>query len=618
MSAKPASGTLLLRAALLMTRRERIAAFAIAAFSIVAGLVEASIVVLVVPIVYAVVDPGSFAQTTLGGFANEWFAAFGAKNPVIWLLAATIFLLFAAAAIRLVTIYASEAHAVACRVRLARSILEKIIDAPFEWSMQRRTAEHMNLVISDVDGWRNDYIQNLLSGTQSVFLILFPSIAVVALASATGLAAIAVIGLLVALIVATLRPKIRRIAAWEIGVRDIVARHLLQTLNGLREVKLSTNAKFFVDAYTRESERSGALHVQARFVSAIPGIAIVTLGQVGFLAAAFFIWWMERSPADAAANLALMGILVARVLPAFNALGNQVAQLAKAAPNVERILDTLAELDAQVGKVQRTARLPFPAQWRRLSLCAVSKNFSVDRSLALGSVSYTFERGKVYGLVGKSGAGKSTMANILVGLVDPSAGEVLLDEMPLAQLEIRDWHARIGYVPQSSFVLDASVAENLAFGVMPDAARVENALAQARLTDVVATMDAQARANLGERGGKLSGGQIQRLAIARALYRDPEFLVFDEATSALDQETESQVQQALSMRNDSRLTIIIAHRLKTLTACDEILVLEDGKLLAAGTFETLKRSAPAFQMMLDAGAATTLDKPNEAPDKSSG
>ncbi len=615
MSAKHAVGRLFLRAARLLTRRERIGALAIAALSIVAGLVEASIVVLVVPIVYAVVDPSSFAQTALGGFTNEWFAALGTTNPVIWLLVATILMLVASAAIRLATVYVSEKHAVACRIRLARSILEKIIDAPLEWSMQRRTAEHMNLVIADVDGWRNDYIQNLLSAVQSTFLILFPAIAVVALASANGLAALVAIGSMVALIVAVFRPAIRRIASQEIRVRDIVAKHLLQTLNGLREVKLSSNAKFFVDAYARENERSGVLHVKARFVSAVPGVAIVTLGQVGFLAAAFLIWWLERSPADAAANLALMGILVARVLPAFNALGNQVAQLSKAAPNVERILGTLAELEAQVGKVQRTVRLEFPVPWRRLSLRDVSKNFSVDRGAALGNVSYTFERGKVYGLVGKSGAGKTTMANILVGLVEPSAGEVLLDETPLARLEVRDWYARIGYVPQASFVLDAGVAENLAFGAIPDAARVEKALAQARLTDVVAAMDAEARANLGERGGKLSGGQIQRLAIARALYRDPEFLVFDEATSALDQETEREVQQALSTRNESRLTIIIAHRLKTLATCDEILVLEDGKLVAAGTFETLKRSAPAFQTMLDADGTKSLDNPNEAQDR---
>jgi ABC-type multidrug transport system fused ATPase/permease subunit len=343
--------------------------------------------------------------------------------------------------------------------------------------------------------------------------------------------------------------------------------------------------------------------LKTRFVSAIPGIGVATLGQIGFLAAVFLIWFTEKSAADAALNLALMGILVARVLPAFNAFGNHVTQLAQSAPNVERILASLASLDAAIAAARRLAPVPFPDGWRKLIVCGVAKRFGADSKPALEGVNFAFDRGKVYGLVGRSGAGKTTLANILVGLAEPSEGEVLFDDVRLRDVEIDEWYARIGYVPQASFVLDASVAENVAFGAPIDEARVVSAIAEARLASVVTAMDDAMRGSLGERGGKLSGGQIQRLAIARAIYRRPQFMMFDEATSALDQETEREVQQVLADRSVSRLTIIIAHRVKTLTVCDEILFLEDGRLLGAGPFETLRQTVPAFQAMLNAADA---------------
>jgi ATP-binding cassette, subfamily B, bacterial PglK len=600
-----ASASLLPRAINLLTPRERIAALGIVAISIVAGLVEASILVLVVPIVYAVVDPQGFETTSFGKSTIDRLHSLGFDNPIVLLLGGTFLMLFLSAGIRLTTLYVSEKHAAASRVRLARSTLEKIIAAPFEWSMSRRTAELMTLVVQDIDAWRNDYLQNLLSAVQSTFLILFPALAVIALASTKGLIALVAVGSMVALIVAVFRPKIRRIAAQAIGARDIVVKHLLQTLQGLRDVKLSGNSTVFVDVFARENESSGALYVKARFISAMPGVGIITLGQAGFLAAAAFLWMFDSSPADAAANLALMGILVARVLPAFNALGNQVAQLSKSSVNVERILGTLAELDAQIANSRRPSPVSIPAQWRRLLVCGVGKTFSTNGNAAIKDISFSFERGKVYGIVGKSGAGKSTLANILVGLVEPSTGQVLLDDVPFAQINVRDWHARIGYVPQNSFVLDASIEDNITFGSAYELTRINTVLHQASLADVVAAMSVKSRGNLGERGGNLSGGQIQRLAIARALYREPEVLVFDEATSALDQETEREVQQVLSMRDNSRLTIIIAHRLKTLEACDEILFLDDGKLLGSGTFENLAGTIPAFQTMLDAAVVTS-------------
>lgn len=598
-------GPLIGRAIALLSTRERVTALAIAAIAAVAGLIEAMIIVLVLPIAYLVIDPASFGQSSIGKLLSPWMGIFGETNPAVWLLVATIAMLVLSAAVRIVTLFASEKHAAACRTRLSRIILAKLIEAPLDWSMRRNSAERRTLILDDVNLWRGDYLQNALAALQSVFLIAFPAAAVIALASVNGLVALVVLGGIVGLIVASFRPKIRLTATQEMHARDVAINRLVQTLAGLREVKLSAKAPFFIDRFASADGKSAVWHVRARFVSSLPGVCVMTFGQVGFLGAALMLWLTEESAGAAAANLMMIGILVARVLPAFNALGNQAARLSKSAPIVERILDTLVELDAAIEKARRIAPTPFPENWRSVSLRNVSKGFADERGKALHDVTAKLERGKIYGLVGRSGAGKTTLVNIVVGILDPTDGQVFLDETPLADIDPKDWYSRIGYVLQSPFVLETSVSENVAFGSEPDTNRVGRALAQAQMGSLVEEMPDGLRTNVGERGGRLSGGQIQRITIARALYREPELLVFDEATSALDQETERYIHDVVTVRDMSRLTVIISHRVNTLSACDEILFLENGRLLASGTLDALKCDLPAFAAMLDSTAETS-------------
>jgi ABC-type multidrug transport system fused ATPase/permease subunit len=234
-----------------------------------------------------------------------------------------------------------------------------------------------------------------------------------------------------------------------------------------------------------------------------------------------------------------------------------------------------------------------------IELAQVSFQYPGAKAPALVDLDLAVPRNASVALVGATGCGKTTVVDLLMGLLPPTKGTLRVDGAPVTAQNLRAWQRNIGHVPQQIFICDDSVARNVAFGV-PDAeidlARVERACRLARLHDFVAGELPQGyRTLLGERGVKLSGGQRQRIGIARALYTDPEVLVLDEATSALDNVTESAVFDALQALAGSKTLVIVAHRLSTVQDCDLIYVMERGRIVERGRYDELYRSSPRFR-----------------------
>jgi len=194
---------------------------------------------------------------------------------------------------------------------------------------------------------------------------------------------------------------------------------------------------------------------------------------------------------------------------------------------------------------------------------------------------------------------------LLLGLLMPEKGQILVDGAPLVIQEARDWRSNFGYVPQSIYLSDDSIRNNIAFGQLEieiDSARMDIVVAQAQLSDVLTRLPEGLNTVVGDRGARLSGGQRQRIGIARALYRDPPILVLDEATSALDNETEREITRAIRDLRGSKTIIIIAHRLSTVAHCDQIVFLVDGGVRACGTYDTLIKECEEFRRFATAGA----------------
>jgi len=237
-----------------------------------------------------------------------------------------------------------------------------------------------------------------------------------------------------------------------------------------------------------------------------------------------------------------------------------------------------------------------------IAFCNVSFTYPGSCYPVLNDLNIEVKANSVIGFVGASGSGKSTIIDLLLGLIEPDNGEIVIDGSPVTESNKRSWQNSVGFVPQSIFLSDSSITENIAFGIAKpqiDLEKVNRAANMAHLSDMIAELPQGMQTTVGERGVQLSGGQKQRIGIARALYNDPDVLVLDEATSALDGITEKLIMDAIHDFSGKKTIIMIAHRLATVKKCDVIFLLDQGKIIDSGTYDELESRNDVFKKMTE-------------------
>jgi len=374
-----------------------------------------------------------------------------------------------------------------------------------------------------------------------------------------------------------------------------------QSLAAVKDVKVRGAEKYFADDLYEV--RKGL--IPAYRTITLSGVTPRYVLELAMMGAAGVIAFVAFSTESVSAATATVGVFLAggfRMLAPLNKIIFGVAQARAALPSVDQLTGDLelADQEAVAEAMERKQQVQVEVLRPRLSLRDVSFSY-VPGVRVLDNISFDIEEGEAIGLVGGSGAGKSTLVDILLGVLDPESGEVVVDGWPIDTVR-RQWQSTIGYVPQNVVLFDATVSANVAFGVPDteiDEAQVWKALELAQLADVVRELPDGLNDVIGESGVQLSGGQRQRLGVARALYHDPQILMFDEATSALDNETEFKLTEVLETFRGQLTMITIAHRLSTVRRCDRLLYLEQGKLVADGPFEELDNAIPGFTRMVE-------------------
>jgi len=318
---------------------------------------------------------------------------------------------------------------------------------------------------------------------------------------------------------------------------------------------------------------------------------------LGMVLIAALSYVLSRQVGGIATALPVLGALALgaqRLLPALQQIYGAWVGIAG---NHASLADTIALLDQPL-PAELLQPTPAPLLFQNvIRFDAVSFRYTGDGPWVLDGLNLTIPRGARVGFVGSTGSGKSTTLDLLMGLLIPTEGEFLVDGQPISGNRARAWQQTIAHVPQSIYLADTTLAENIAFGVPPDAIdldRVRQAARQAQIADFIESSPEGYQAYVGERGIRLSGGQRQRIGIARALYKQASVLVFDEATSALDNATEQSVMDAIEGLSSDLTILLIAHRLTTLRRCDTIVELEHGRVVAQGTYEQLLKVSPSF------------------------
>jgi len=405
-------------------------------------------------------------------------------------------------------------------------------------------------------------------------------------------------GGLYVLLYLVMRVRLARLGARAVADNERRYRVVQETFGALVELKLYGRAEAFAAGFDGPARAYAKATAASLLTGQLPRFVIESLAFGGVIVVVLFALSQGLETAGLLPLLGLFAFAGYRMLPAFQNIFNSLALLRFYLPAVRVVVDELAgERDP---RPRPATRLPFEKEIR---LTRVNFDHAPGRP-TLRDIDLTIPAHTTVGLVGRTGSGKSTLVGLVLGLLHPTAGTIAVDGVPLDAETLPAWQNRIGYVPQDIFLIDASVRENIALGIPPEAvdpAAVERAARLAGFHEVALGLDGGYDAGVGERGVRLSGGQRQRLGIARALYHDPDVIVFDEATSALDGETEAAVMGALAALNGTRTIILIAHRLTSLTATDTVHVLEGGRLVASGPLATVMPDAAA-RMEASAGA----------------
>ena len=356
---------------------------------------------------------------------------------------------------------------------------------------------------------------------------------------------------------------------------------LLQSFGGIKDVKVTNTEEYFIKNFKNNAIRSAILTRKSSMLAIIPRPIIESLCICGLLmmVAIRVLFGMDMS--KMIPLLSMFAVAAFRMLPAFNRISGYVHTILVGKSAVDDLYKDIVDVDNISERLKENNEIIELDINSGISVRNVSFKYPNSESYVLENISFDLPSKKSVAFIGTSGAGKTTLADIILGVLKPESGGVFVDNVNVYENE-KSWHNIIGYIPQTIYLVDDSVRSNVAFGIERediDDNRVWKALEQAQLADFVRTLPNGLNTEVGDRGVRLSGGQRQRIGIARALYNEPKLLILDEATSALDNATEEAVMSAIDHFHGNITMIIIAHRLTTIKNCDIVFEISDGKAI---------------------------------------
>lgn len=534
------------------------------------ALAETLGVLSIMPFLSVLARPGIVNEHQVLQAIYQHSGASDMRGFIIMLGLATMVVVVLSSAFKTVTLHLVNRFVHFQRHSLSARLLSRYLHQPYEFFLDRNPSELSKNALSEVDQLALELLQPMAMLIAQGAVVTAVTLVVFAYDPWMALCIMTVVSALYGAIYLLARKRLARIGALRAAANAGRYKSCNEALSGIKDVKVTHSAPAYLEEFSRNSREFSRHRATAETLSQSPLYIVEAVGYSGLIVISLVLLWQSDDIARVLPALGLYGFAAYRLLPAVQVMYRGFARLRFSSA----ILDNLhKDLSLPEQKEHSSGQPIKPQREIRLQGIRYAYPSSPDRPV-LDGFDLVIPANTSVGIAGRSGAGKSTLMDLLLGLLHPQAGSITVDGVPITPENAKDWQRSIGYVPQHIYLADASVAENIAFGVSTDKIdmqAVERAARAAQIHDFVTDELPQGYATrVGDRGIRLSGGQRQRIGIARALYRDPAVLLMDEATSALDAQTEAAVNAAVRSLSGSKTIVVIAHRPASLASCQQV------------------------------------------------
>ncbi len=463
----------------------------------------------------------------------------------------------------------------------ARRLMRVYLDRPYEFYLHANSAEIIRTVTTDVANTYSLVLQILTLASDGVVFFGL-AVMILVLDPVMALMVGVTMGLVLVIIKKAFKPILLKAGKDQQFHNGQMIKWINQSVLGVKEVIISNKEQYFVDQYSVHGKIHAETNRKHNLLTGVPGMITESVMMTGILLYLLYIVGSGQNMASMLSQLAAFAAAAIKIMPSVSRMSASMNSITYLRPFFIRVSDDLMEqlkLGAELEETEEDEQTVPLKLHRSILLDHVTFSYGQSDRYIFQDASMEVPVGKTVGVAGPSGAGKTTAIDIMLGLLTPESGRVLADGVDISG-HYAAWLKNIGYIPQMIFMLDDTIRRNVAFGVKNvDDERVWAVLREAQLEEHVKSLPKGLDTEIGERGIRLSGGQRQRLGIARALYHDPDLLVFDEATSALDNETEAAIMESVNHLKGRKTMVIIAHRLNTIENCDILYRVENGKIV---------------------------------------
>lgn len=569
----------------ILSKQQKLKVIIIGILMVIGAFWETLGVGLILPLVSAITTPDIIEKNKYVKLLCHMLNIHSTKEFILLVVVGLIFIYIFKNLYLFVEYYVQYRFICNNRLAVQRRLMEIYLRRPYEFFLNAQSGEIMQIVLTDTTQ-TFQLLSIMLSFFTEAVICMALIITIIVTDPVMAILLSVVLGGVMLVVGKIVKPILKKAGMSYQKNASKMNKWLLQSISGIKEIKISKKEAYFLNQFSKYGKNTIDSEKKNSVLGTIPRLSIEAFGISAMLMVIAILMFSGREVSTMLPQLTAFAMAAVRLMPSVNRMSSSLNQMSYYEPALDKTLEHLMIAEEwENEKKQHSLCSSYGNKddkllQKQILLKDITYKYPNAKNPVLVNANMTIPVGKSIGIVGTSGAGKTTVVDILLGLLPPLSGTVLADDVNIFN-SYNEWLSHIGYIPQMIFMLDDTIRGNVAFGIdskTVDDQAVWKALEEAQIADFVRSIPEGLDTQIGERGIRLSGGQRQRIGIARALYTDPELLIFDEATSALDNETESAIMESINALHGKKTMVIIAHRLTTIEGCDMVYRVENGKI----------------------------------------